>query len=132
MEVRMEKENLHAATIPISEVIWVKKEKEILLNGRMFDIKKYTIDGQMMTVYGIFDEKEKKLALQFSLFQEHGASKAVPGGICHLIFTCFFSAPATQFGITRNFEIIDYPIFYVSNPRPPFLAVLSPPPDAIS
>jgi hypothetical protein len=58
---RMEKEALLTITVPEATVHWEKPEKEISLNGKMFDIKSYNITNGILTATGFYDEKESAI-----------------------------------------------------------------------
>ena len=47
--------------LPAQKVVWEKMDKEILLEGRMFDIKSYTIQDGLFTATGFMDEQETKI-----------------------------------------------------------------------
>ena len=55
---RMEKHALHTLQIKAKDFRWVKAEKEILVDGKMFDVHSYTAHQNMVTVRGLFDEEE--------------------------------------------------------------------------
>ena len=50
--ISITKENLH----------WVKKEKEVIIEGKYFDVKSYTINGNNVLLTGFYDHHEDKLA----------------------------------------------------------------------
>ena len=45
MEAKLETGDLQEITVDASSVIWLKKDKEILLNGEHFDVKTFTKTG---------------------------------------------------------------------------------------
>lgn len=61
MKEELEKQSLHTVTIKKSDVIWIKPEKEILVHGRMFDIKTSETKNGHTTFKGLFDEEETAL-----------------------------------------------------------------------
>jgi hypothetical protein len=60
MEERMDVENLLVLAIDADSVIWLKKNKEILINGEPFDIKNIICKGNKLIISGLFDVKEKE------------------------------------------------------------------------
>jgi hypothetical protein len=58
---RLEKENVQTLYIPAAEFKWFKKDREILVNGKMFDVKSVNLTGNVYTVKGIFDDLETEL-----------------------------------------------------------------------
>jgi len=63
--ISITKENLH----------WVKKEKEVIIEGKYFDVKSYTINGNNVLLTGFYDHHEDKLAghLKELMHQKKGA-----------------------------------------------------------
>ena len=72
MEERFECENLQVITIDADSVIWLKKNKELLVNGEPFDIKKLSSNGRKITVEGLFDSDEKELNQKIVKFNNAG------------------------------------------------------------
>lgn len=60
----LEKKELITITVPASNIHWVKKEKECVIDGEMFDVKRIEKQGNKLTLTGLFDEKEKQLKKQ--------------------------------------------------------------------
>jgi hypothetical protein len=52
--------------IPDSDILWVKKGKEIFVNGKMFDIKTITSHNGFTTFTGLYDEEETALKKQLA------------------------------------------------------------------
>ena len=52
---------LHTITLADPMIHWVKKNREILVNGKMFDIKSYTQANGFTTFTGLYDEQETQL-----------------------------------------------------------------------
>ncbi len=61
---KFSKEILQTITVSTSAVYWVKPEKEILFNGKLFDVKSYSKNGNSLSLTGFFDDKEDKLVQQ--------------------------------------------------------------------
>jgi hypothetical protein len=59
---RLETAALETYTIPANELHWIKKDREILLNGHFFDVKSITKAGNSYIVKGLFDHKETAIA----------------------------------------------------------------------
>lgn len=62
MEEKLEVASLQTITVSVSDFVWLKKGKEILVNGKMFDVKSHQINGGKITFTGLYDDKEKELA----------------------------------------------------------------------
>ena len=58
---KLEEQKLHSITLPAGEVHWVKKGKEIRVQGKMFDVKTVSEKNGQFTFTGLFDEEETEL-----------------------------------------------------------------------
>lgn len=65
---RMEQEQLVTLTMPAIAVRWEKKDKELRIEGRLFDVKHYRLLKGQLTATGYFDEKEALLESLLALF----------------------------------------------------------------
>lgn len=71
MKERLELEMLHTITIAKSDVQWLNEGKEILINGRMFDVKSLLYkDDNTIIVNGLFDDEETVLVKMVKTSQE--------------------------------------------------------------
>lgn len=61
MKKKMEQTPLHTITLHDGDIIWVKKGKEIFVQGKMFDIKSMDYKNGMTTFHGLYDEEETLL-----------------------------------------------------------------------
>jgi hypothetical protein len=61
MEERLEKELLQTIVVAEDDIHWVKKGKEIWVNGKMFDIKSTESKNGIFFFSGLYDEEETHL-----------------------------------------------------------------------
>ena len=61
MEEKMERSLLQTIVAKKGSFTWIKMNKEILINGKMFDVKSYKINVEETTFKGLYDEDEKKI-----------------------------------------------------------------------
>lgn len=61
MREKLEQASLQTITVPSTEIIWVKKDKEVIINGKLFDVKSISIAGNNTTIKGLFDDVEERL-----------------------------------------------------------------------
>ena len=64
MEEKLEQFHLETITVPANAIKWHKKSKEIIIDGRLFDVKSYTIKSNIAVFTGLFDEKETRIKQQ--------------------------------------------------------------------
>ena len=43
------------------QVQWIKKDKELLVDGKMFDVKHFSENGELIEMTGLFDNEENSL-----------------------------------------------------------------------
>jgi hypothetical protein len=63
MMERMEKQNLTAIQVPVEEFYWYEKDREIIVDGKMFDVKMIRLHNGTYFITGLFDEQETELEL---------------------------------------------------------------------
>ena len=61
MEEKMERSLLQTIVAKKGSFTWIKMNKEILINGKMFDVKSYNTNVEETTFKGLYDEDEKKI-----------------------------------------------------------------------
>ena len=61
MEEKMERSLLQTIVTKKGSFTWIKMNKEILINGKMFDVKSYKTNVEETTFKGLYDEDEKKI-----------------------------------------------------------------------
>lgn len=61
MKEELEKQSLCSVTVHESKIVWMKPGKEILVNGKMFDIKSSETSKGYTTFTGLYDEEETLL-----------------------------------------------------------------------
>jgi len=66
MEHRLEVEALQQVILPAAQVRWVKPGKEIMVEGRMFDIKSFRTENDRCYIVGLFDDEETGLLEQMN------------------------------------------------------------------
>ncbi|MGB5006131.1 MAG: hypothetical protein WBO39_04290 [Ferruginibacter sp.] len=58
---RFNKEKLQTISVLSAKIFWVKPGKEILYDGKLFDVKTFKTEDNKITLTGFFDHKEDKL-----------------------------------------------------------------------
>ena len=122
----MEDEIMQTISFPAEQLTWEKKEKEIILDGRMFDIREYRITNGVFTATGYFDEKESMIR---ELLQ-HAGSRQQTASVIQLLFfaqcfafmICWIAYQAGYLLVKRQKD------FYINSYLAPFPAIQVPPP----
>jgi hypothetical protein len=79
MKEKLEKQLLQTITIHEREVQWANDEKEIWVNGHLFDIKTTSFRDHHFTFTGLFDEQETILVKNIQQEQQKEKSDGAPG-----------------------------------------------------
>lgn len=61
MQEKLEKSLLQTVSIRNESIVWVKEGKEILINGKLFDVKSASLTGNHTVFTGLYDEDEDAL-----------------------------------------------------------------------
>lgn len=127
LKERLAKEASVHLALPAGELVWVKMGREILVDGKMFDITFIRYEGNTALVTGIFDHKET--GIMHALKRQASPTKAATG-LGHL-FVWLQQFVATGTTLTFTFGLEDARTFAPFAPAhysAPVLALLAPPP----
>jgi hypothetical protein len=75
---QLENASLQTITVNQTAVTWVKKNKELIVDGKMFDVKSYIITGDKIILTGLFDEEENKLNKKVTILIHQKKDNSVP------------------------------------------------------
>jgi len=64
MEEKLENEQLQTIVIPVSDVKWYKENKEIIVEGKLFDVKSVAYHDEMASFTGLYDHQETNIKAQ--------------------------------------------------------------------
>jgi hypothetical protein len=124
---------LETFTIPANELQWVKKDREILLNGCFFDVKSITKSGNSFIVKGLFDHKETAIAKKIEQqaagnLHKNGNTKTA---LQFLLLTVFCKNQDNTITTTALITTAPLVAYYNKNTCKRSIAVNSPPPDRV-
>lgn len=133
MQENLEKKELVSITLSATDIHWVHKEKECLINGELFDVKEKQINEGKITLTGLFDVKEKQIQKQISSHaqkQQQDRKRAVLLKMLVQTATVFqrselLNPPCL---LTTSYQPIFKQAFY----KNPFCGIVTPPPRCIS
>jgi hypothetical protein len=127
MEASLKGDALQIIRLPATEVKWYEEGREILVEGKMFDIKTYSITNGVFIAQGVFDEKETEVV---KLLNGHWSDQDQTQVVIQLLllshciialtfYCCSFLLP-----IVRTKPLSYYLISFLK----PCLTIISPPP----
>jgi hypothetical protein len=124
-------ETLQTITIAKENLRWVKKGKEVIIDGKYFDVKSFTSDGENILLTGFYDHHEDKLVKHIkTLMQKKNGSESPvnQSAINFFFFPIFTQQPDINFEqhwkLTAN---IFFP--YTENIPEIYIPPFNPPPE---
>jgi hypothetical protein len=128
MAVRLSSVTLHTITLDKKEVLWIKEGKEIMVNGKMFDVKSFSIHENTITFSGLYDEDETELMARFKKDYQNN----LPGTTQ---LTSLFQLLQTLYSNSSMVEMF-LPVLLnkkfagsiTASPIAPFISIITPPP----
>ena len=102
MEERLENSHLHTITTNIANIKWIEKGEEVVLNGERFDVKSYVIEGNQITLTGLYDTEEQQIKQEAAGVMNNKQNNSIP--LNQLLLKLIFS-PAINNTITTLMQI---------------------------
>jgi hypothetical protein len=128
---KFSKEIIQTITVAAASIYWVKPEKEILVDGKLFDVKSYVKKGASILLTGFFDHKEDKLVQQIvklALQENQSGSPFSQPAIKFLFFPAYTNQQEIACEASCwKFISQQYYSFTEKLPADPFLAFIQPP-----
>lgn len=90
---KIEQGYVNTYSFSTGDLQWIKKGKELLIKGKLFDVKNYTITADSITVTGLFDEEEELLKTNY--LQSANSKNDPPSPLQLLLLKSFFSPAFT-------------------------------------
>lgn len=113
MEEQMEHQYLQTITIPLQNLHWIEKGKEIKIDDELFDVKEYFIQNNVAVLTGLFDKKEKSLHKELEkMINNQKQNRETGNGIASLIFS--FLSHENAFASFNPLRLINTLVFNLS------------------
>lgn len=111
---RFETESLQTIKISTTKIVWVKAEKEILHDGKLFDVKSFKTSGTVVELTGFYDHQEDKLVKQIKGLVQQKEDGSNP--VNQLLVKFLFYPKNNEvniFSIQNNWEIVkhQFPVY---------------------
>jgi hypothetical protein len=94
MQEQLEKTSLQTITVNKAEISWARKDKEVIINGELFDVKSYIVAGDKIILTGLYDAAENELKKEFANLIQHKKNDSAP--LEQLILKFIFTAVINQ------------------------------------
>ena len=128
MKERLEEHILHSITLSETDVHWINKKKEILVNGKMFDVKSFSVENGNYKFIGLYDDEETELTEQL----ENNFNKNNENGswlISNLFQWLQSVYPNDNEGMLLTLLQVQFNSPFINiNLRSPYRTILTPPP----
>lgn len=69
MKEKLESDELQTVVVPVKDFRWYEENREIVVNGLMFDVESITRHGDNYVITGLFDEYETELNIALGKLQ---------------------------------------------------------------
>ncbi len=76
---RLERQFLQTVILPSGKLKWNEKGKELLIDGRLFDVKSYKFENDKVVLKGIYDDEESILLEQLENAWDQSQSEKIIG-----------------------------------------------------
>jgi hypothetical protein len=131
MMEKMEKNELQTISIPTDQIRWFKKNHELMIDGKMFDVKSISKQGDTSIITGLFDDDDTEL--HEALAGMHEQKNKGQNNALLLYQVCLgiiaVNDPFINQPIAANFECIKISFAqYEDNILQSYLPIFSPPP----
>lgn len=128
MKERLEQQYLQTVVVPVKDFVWIKYKKEILVEDRLFDIKKIQLKDDRYYCTGLFDDDETALNIFFSKTHERSDDKKVPlAAQLFKLLQCLYPTEPARLFFFSDLKQTSYLSFSLILPSP-YAKVLTPPP----
>ena len=129
MQEKLEKSQLTTLTLRTHSIQWAKKGKEILIDGKLFDVKSIVVENEQATIIGLFDEEETTLVTQINTqVHQHHTSHQLKLSLFSSILFGFGTEHTLDFQVHTWVAQSTYALPPQASYQSPLLAVLNPPP----
>jgi len=131
MEEQLENTSLRTITVDIVAIQWVKKNKEVLIAGKLFDVRSFKIAAGKITLTGLYDKDEDILNEQMKSFvqQKNGTNTPLNQAVFNLLFPPLYNNTA-DLTAQNPWQVITHHFIPYQEEKIPskYLSILSPPP----
>ena len=132
MEVQLEKTSLQIIEVSTSDVIWVEQHKEVLIGGKLFDVKSYTQANNKLKLTGLYDSAEDEIATLLNKLEKSGSEEdSIPASF---LLQALSPAEVAQNQFKTGFQPIlikaTFAEYLFINYHNPILGINTPPPNA--
>ena len=129
MREKLERDNLQTVIVPVKEFRWYEEDREIIVDGTMFDVKTIERRGDNYIITGLFDEAETELHIAMGKLQQKEDEGPDPESLA-LVLSETYMPPAmgNVFGWTADNDLSSRNAITDEQLYNTVLSILTPPP----
>ncbi len=128
MEEKLENEQLQTLVIPVSDIKWYKENKEIRVEGKLFDIKSVVFQDGIASFTGLYDDQEMYIKVQLENLELEDDENAKNESAINLISILLFKEDDSKADWLLNQLSTQYIDFCKGHLISPVIATPAPPP----
>jgi hypothetical protein len=128
MEEKLESGQLQTIVVPVQNFHWYEENREIIVDGMMFDVKTISLEDDHYIVTGLFDEEETSLHIAMGKLQSQPASGADTELISELISQTLIQPVFTGMYVVRDSDLSSKAIIPAEKLYTTVLSIHTPPP----
>ncbi|MEO7766905.1 MAG: hypothetical protein ABIS01_05740 [Ferruginibacter sp.] len=130
MEERLEQSSLETILIDSDELFWIKKGKEVLVKGKLFDVKSISFSKDKIQLWGLFDTTEDEISKKILELENDMADPFSP--MFSILAKLLSPAILNQTYLSSSVAILssnkEFPAMLCGKQLKPLMAVFTPPP----
>jgi len=132
MEEELESHQLQTISISKSELKWYKLNKEVLVEGKLFDVKKIHEKDATVFLTGLFDEKETEIKNNLGIIRKAESDKKKNSELAQQFFSFLLFPARNSIEIPIPFQSIkkSFPFEASSRIASISFSIITPPPEA--
>ena len=132
MEEKLEQSSLETVLIDTDQLVWVEKEREVLISGKLFDVKSSKIIDGKILLTGLFDTTEDAITKKITALQNNKNDSSSP--VFSMLTKLLCPAILEPYNLNFITDILPgndkFPaVLYVKYTKP-LISVTTPPPNA--
>jgi hypothetical protein len=130
IQARFGKELIQTITVQKKNLTWVKKGKEIIVEGKYFDVMNYTTSGDVVVLTGFYDNKEDNLVKEIKkLIRQKKATNSSASQLAIIFLSPIINFSQTEITCNSTWHFISsqYHSFDEMLPPEPSLSFTQPP-----
>lgn len=132
MEEELENDQLQTISISQSELKWYKLNKEAIVEGKLFDVKKIHQEGNTVILTGLFDEKETEIKNNLGIIRKAESEKKKNSELANHYFSILLFPIRNSIDIPIPYQLTKKSFFTEASCQITSISysIITPPPEA--